>query len=74
MSKSLAKEAFDPIPLDGTANFSRRSNPEACRPCISKQIEGQQMLCDYLAAFALDANEVGTLADALGFGKPTAEK
>lgn len=32
------------------------------------------MLCDYLAAFALDANEVGTLADALGFGKPTAEK
>ena len=31
------------------------------------------MLCDYLAAFALDANEVGTLADSLGFRKGTAE-
>ena len=31
------------------------------------------MFGNYLAAFALDANEVGTLADSLGFRKGTAE-
>ena len=73
-TKRFSQQALDSVSLDGTTDFARCSNPQAQRHITHKLVKSQQVFGNNLATFSLDANEVGTLADALGFGKQKTER
>lgn len=73
-TKRFPQQTLYAIALDGTTDFAGRSDPQAWRTIARELIKGQQVFGNDLATFSLDANEVGTLADALGFGKQKTER